>query len=123
MVSDINLNVVSGQKDIVNIFIVYRIKGYDTNTYQVRNGLFAHDNGSSDKFVSFSPNGDLVVSGTTNDYIIKGSNPTPNKQPIAPYKAKANAGEINKWVCLSIHWDNYTSPTAGASKDIVMDKS
>ena len=96
MVSDINLNAVSGEKDIINIFIVYRIKGYDANTYQVRNGLFAHDNGGFDKFVSFSPNGDLIVSGTTNDYIIIGSNPTLNKQPIAPYKAKANVGEINK---------------------------
>ena len=96
MISDINLNAVSREKDIINIFIVHRIKGCDANTYQIHNGLFAHDNRGFDKFVSFSPNGNLVVSGTTNDYIIIGSNPTLNKQPIAPYKAKANVGEINK---------------------------
>ena len=116
MVSDINLNAVSGEKDIVNIFIVYRIKAYDANTYWVRNGLFGHDDRGFDKFVGFSPNGDLVVSGTTNNYIIIGSNPIQTKQPIAPYKTKANAGETNKWICLSIHWGNYTTPAAGASK-------
>ena len=57
----------------------------------------------------------MVVSGTTNDIIIIGSIPIQTKQPIAPYKTKANAGEINKWICLSIHWENYTTPAAGAS--------
>ena len=96
MVSDINLNAISGEKDIVNIFIVYRIKAYDANTYWVRNGLFGHDDRGFDKFVGFSPNGDLVVSGTTNNYIIISSNPIQTKQPIAPFKTKANAGETNK---------------------------
>ena len=59
MISDNNLNLVSGEKDIANIFIVYRIKAYDANTYWTRNGLFGHDDGGFDKFVSFSPNGDL----------------------------------------------------------------
>ena len=116
MVSDINLNAVSGEDDIINIFIVYRIKAYDANNYWTRNGLFGHDNHGYDNFVSFSPNGDLVVSGATNNFIIIGSNPIQTKQPIAPYKTKANAGETNKWICLSIHWDNYTTPAAGASK-------
>lgn len=46
LISDINLNPVSGEKDIVNIFIVYRIKAYDANDYLARNALFSHDNGS-----------------------------------------------------------------------------
>ena len=116
MVIDINFNAVSGEKDIVNIFIVYRIKAYNANTYWVRNGLFGHDDRGHDKFVSYSPNGDLVVSGTTNNFIIIGRNPIQTKQPIVPYKTKGNAGEINKWVCLSIHWDNYTTPATGAGK-------
>ena len=116
MVSNINLNAVTAEKAIVNILIVYRINAYGTNTYWVCNGLFGHDDCGFDKFVGFSSNGDLVVSGTTNNYIIIGSNPIQTKQPIAPYKTKANAGETNKWICLSIHWDNYTTPAAGASK-------
>ena len=75
MVSNINLNVVSGAKDIVNVFIVYRIKAFDANTYWTRNGLFGHDNRDHDKFVSFSPSSDLIISGATNNYIIIGINP------------------------------------------------
>ena len=98
MVSAIKLNAVSGEKDIINTFIVYRIKAYDANTYWVRTGLFGHVDRGHDKFVSFSPNGDLVVSATTNNFIIIGSNPIQTKQPIASYKTKANAGEINGFV-------------------------
>ena len=116
MVSDMNLNDVTGDKDIAKIFIVHRIKVCDVNTYRVRNGLFGHNDRSFDKFVGFSPNSDLFVSGTTNNYIVISSNPIQTKQPIAPYKTKANAGETNKWICLSINWDNYTTPAAGASK-------
>ena len=115
MVSNINLNVVSGAKDIVNVFIVYRIKAFDANTYWTGNGLFGHDNKGHDKFVSFSPSGDLIISGTTNNITIIGSNPVGSLQPLAPYKNKANAGVINKWVCLSIHWDNYTTPAGNHS--------
>ena len=111
LISDINLHVVGGAKDIVNIFIVCRIKAFDANIYWIRNGLFGHG-----KFVSFNPSGDLVVSGTTNKHTVIGSNPVRRIQPSAPYKNKANAGVKNKWVCLSIHWDNYTSSTVGASK-------
>ena len=104
MVSNINLNVVSGAKDIVNVFIVYRIKAFDVNTYWTRNGSFGHD-----KFVCFGPFGDLVVSGSTNNYIAIGGNSVNNKKPKAPYKYKANAGQTKKWVCLPIHWDNHTT--------------
>ena len=74
LISDINLNAVSGAKVIVNVFIVYRIKAYDANNYQVRNGLFDHDYRGYDKFVSFGPSGDLIITETTNDYIVIGSN-------------------------------------------------
>ena len=115
MVSDINLNPASGSKDIVNIFIVYRLKSFFANNYWVRNGLFGHDNGGYDKFISFSPNSELIVSGDKNNFNVIGSNPVTLKYPIAAYKTKANAGEINKWICLSVHWDNYTTPAGNNS--------
>ena len=81
----------------------------------VRNGLFSHDNGGFDKFVGFGLSGDLVVSGTVNNHIVIGSNTVNRIKPIAPYKYKTNAGDINKWKCLSIHWDNYTTQTSNNS--------
>lgn len=106
MLSDINLNPKSGASDIVNIFIVYKINSFAGNpSYPFRNGLFGHDNGGWDKFICFGINGDLVIGGTTNNNIVVGSNKVNNKTPIADYKAKANAGDINKWCSLSSHWD------------------
>ena len=104
MLSNINLNPASGQADIVNVFIVYRLNSY-AGRYFVRNGLFGHDNGGFDKFVAFSPTGELVISGTPNQHIVIGQKAFNGKNAIAPYQSKANAGELNKWICLSIHWD------------------
>ena len=103
MLSNINLNPASGQADIVNVFIVYRLNSNLGSHF--RNGLFGHGNGGWDKFVTFSPNGELVVSGTTNDHIVIGQKAFNGKNAIAPYQSKANASELNKWICLSIHWD------------------
>ena len=47
MLSSIDLNPVSGQSDIVNVFIVYRLNSY-TGSFVVRNGLIGHDNGGWD---------------------------------------------------------------------------
>ena len=102
MVSSINLNAVSGAKDLVNVFIVHRMKAFDANTYWTLNGLFGHNNKGHDKFVSFSQSGDLIILGTTNNITIVGST-----QPLA--------GVINKWVCLSIHWDSHTIPAGNCS--------
>ena len=104
MLSNINLNPGSGQADIVNVFIVYRLNSY-TGSYVVRNGLFGHDNGGWDKFITFSPNKSMIISGTTGNYIVIGSSAYSGTNPIANYQSKANAGELNKWICLSIHWD------------------
>ena len=103
MLSNINLNPASGQADIVNVFIVYRLNSNLGSHF--RNGLFGHDNGGWDKFVTFSPNGELVVSGTTNDHIVIGQKAFNGKNAIAPYQSKAKASELNKWICLSIQWD------------------
>ena len=69
MVSNIDLNSASGATDIVNIVIVYKIDTHD-GSYSCRNGVFAHDNRGFDKFVAFSPDGELLISGTRNSYII-----------------------------------------------------
>ena len=114
MLSNINLNVAAGGQDIVNIFIAYKLNSY-TGTYWVRNGLFGHDNSGFDKFVAFSPTGELFVSGTTGDHIVVGANNYNGKNPLGPYQNKANAGELNKWICLSIHWN----VPAGANKSSV----
>ena len=92
---------VSGTKDTVNIFIVYRLKSFFANNYWVRNNLFGHDKGGYGK---------LIMSGDKYNFNIIGSNPVKLKYPIAAYKKKTNAGEINKWRCLSVHRDNYTTP-------------
>ena len=84
------------------VFIVYKLISF-SGSYWTRNGFFGHDNGVFEKFVSFGPSGDLIVSGTTNRHIVIGTNNVNNVAPIAAYQTKANAGELNKWCCLSIH--------------------
>ena len=93
-------------KDIVNILIVYRLKYFFGNNYWVRNSIFRHDNGGY---------GESIVSGDKNNFNVIGSNPVTLKYPISASKTKANAGERNKWICLSVHWDNYTTPAGNNS--------
>ena len=110
MISSIDLNVANGEEDIVNIFILYYIDSF-SGTYWCRCGLFGHDNGQFDKFIAFSDQGDLIVSGTVNDHIVIGKNTTNGKSPTADYQTKANAGSLNQWICLSVHW-NISSETS-----------
>ena len=51
----------------------------------------------------FSQSGNLIVSETTNDHMVIGRNATNRRMPIADYKSKGNAGELDKWICLSVH--------------------
>ena len=64
MISNINLNVVRSSPDIVNIFMVDKLKSSTGNQW-IRNGLFGHDNERYDKHVAFFPN--RVIHGTTNN--------------------------------------------------------
>ena len=97
MLSNINLNPASGGNDIVHVFILFRLKTHAGSNQNFRNGLFGHDNGGWDKFVSFNPNNNnLIISGTTNQKIEVGG---------SDWKTKANATELNKWHRMSIHWD------------------
>ena len=111
MISQIDLNPGTNQQDIVNIFIVYKLKSRSSINYWVNNGLFGHDNGGFDKFVCFGENGtngeeSLMIAGINGlDAITIGPYGISGYNPIAGYKTNANAGELNKWICLSIHWD------------------
>ena len=82
MLSNIDLNVASGGLDIANVFIVYKLISY-TGTYWTRNGLFGHDNGGFDKFVSIGPSGDLIVADAVNDHIVIGPHTVNGRTPIA----------------------------------------
>ena len=104
MISDINLNVSAGEEDIINIYIVFYIDSFG-GSYWTRCGLYGADNGGFDAFASYSPHGDLIISKTSNDHIVIGKNVTNGRTPIADYQSKANAGELNKWICLSVHWN------------------
>ena len=104
MISDINLNVASGDEDIVNVFIVYQIKGLSTS-YWTSSGLFGQDAMGFHRFISFSHFGDLIISSTVNDMTVIGKNVTNGRTPISDYQPKAHAGELNKWICLSVHWN------------------
>ena len=105
MISDINLNPVGGAADIVNVYIVYRLNSFTGTHAAVRNGLFGHDDAGWDKFVCFSIDESLVVSGADPQFVVIGSSGLLNVNPIADYQSKANASELNKWISLSVHWD------------------
>ena len=111
MISQIDLNPGTNQQDIVNIFIVYKLNSRLSVNYWVNNGLFGHDNGGFDKFVCFGKNGtngeeSLMIAGINGaDAVIIGPHRISGYNPISDYKTNANAGELNKWICLSIHWD------------------
>ena len=104
MISDINLNVQTGQEDIVNVFIVYKLNSFNTS-YWTTNGLCGQDAMGFHRFLSFSHYGDLIISSTVNDMTVIGKNTTNGRSPISDYKNKANAGETGKWICLSCHWN------------------
>ena len=104
MISNIDLNQASGEEDIANVFIVYKLKFFSTS-YWTCNGLFGNDAMGFHKFISFGHNGDLVISSTVNDHIVIGQNAVNGRSPIAPYKTKTNVGVLHKWICLSVHWN------------------
>ena len=102
LLSDIDLNPAVGTDDIVNIFIVYKLKSIPTH-YWV-NGVFGHDDQAYDKFIGLYTN-NLIISGTVNNFINIGTGTVNGYQPHAPFKNKANASALNVWICLSVHWN------------------
>ena len=104
MISNIDLNPASGADDIVYVFILFRLKSHSGPDSHFRNGLFGHDNQGWDKFVAYKPTNNLIISGVhgTNNVEVTSSD----------WQTKADASVLNKWHCLSVHWD----VPAGAGK-------
>ena len=93
-----HLNPPSSTSNITNFFVVYRLRGYDGSINWLRNCFFRH----SDYFVGFSTvAGRFIRIGVAND-------------ADAPYENKANAGLLNKWCSLSVHWHD-SSPRTNKS--------
>uniref|UniRef100_F7B3F9 Uncharacterized protein n=1 Tax=Ciona intestinalis TaxID=7719 RepID=F7B3F9_CIOIN len=61
----LNANINLDDQNDINVFIVYKITAYNADTAWVRNGLFGNDNGHYDKFITFFPNGDMMVPGVS----------------------------------------------------------
>ena len=47
-----------------------------------------------------------MIAGVNGDVVLFGPHGISGYSPSAGYKTTANAGELNKWICLSIHWDD-----------------
>ena len=118
MISDSNINPATGKRDHLNIFIVYKLNSISSSGgIWLKGGLFGHDNGRYDKFACFAnpTTRELIVEGGDDDFIVIGGNNANHKSPISAFKSKANAGNLNKWICLSIHWDMGPSPVTNES--------
>ena len=112
MISQVDLN-----NDAVNVFIVYRLTSRGSPQNYWNNGLFGCDNGGFDFFVAHSAS-NLVVSGASsvNNCVYVG--PASSLQSflkLDDYSVN-DLGELNKWHCLSVHWDNKSSPKTEKSK-------
>ncbi|MCE2507678.1 MAG: hypothetical protein J4F36_14680, partial [Nitrosopumilaceae archaeon] len=114
LLSDVNLNAIDGTPDITHVYIVYQLLTHDHNAYPFRNGLMGQDDGKFGKYVCFyKPGNKLVIAGTQDKFIILGNGNTP-KKAIAPFQTNADPSELNKWCCLSVHWDNVNGSNASS---------
>ena len=105
MISNIDLNPAAGEPDIVNVFVVYNISSLTNSSHWTRGGGASWATIMAHLTNLFSPQGDLIVSGTVNDHIVIGQNTTNGRSPIAQYQSKGSAGQLNTWIALSVHWN------------------
>ena len=112
MISQVDLN-----NNAVNVFIVYKLDSRGSAQSYWNNGLFGNDDGNYDKFVAYSGS-NLVVSGadSANNCVYLG--PAASLQSFLKLDdySENDLGELNKWHCLSVHWDNKSSPKTEKSK-------
>ena len=111
MISQVDLN-----NDAVNVFIVYRMTSSNSPNFWV-NGLFGHDNLGYDKFVAHSGS-NIVISGadSAHNCVYLGPASSLNDFLSLGDYSENDLGELNKWHCLSVHWDNKSSPKTEKSK-------
>ena len=110
MISQVNLN-----NNAVNVFIIYKLNSRAQSYWN--NGLFGHDDIGYDKFVAYSAS-NLVVSGANNATKCVYIGPAASLQSflkLGDYSTN-NLGKLNTWHCLSVHWDNKSSPKTEKSK-------
>ena len=71
MISNSNINPVSGKKDIINVFIVYKLNSL-SGAQWFKSGLFGNDNGGYDKFICFAnpTTRELIISGDSADWFV-----------------------------------------------------
>ena len=100
MISQVDLN-----NDAVNVFVVYRLTSRPLGYWN--NGLFGIDNGGYDFFVAHSGS-NLVVSGAADPDKCVYVGPAASLQSFLKLNdySENDLGELNKWHCLSVHWDN-----------------
>ena len=112
MISQVNFN-----NDAVNVFIIYRMTSRGSPQNFWNNALLGHDNGGYDKFIAYSGS-NLVISGAADPdkcvYIGPASG-LQNFLTLGDY-TENDLGELNVWHCLSVHWDNKSSPKTEKSK-------
>ena len=77
---------------------MYRLKLFSSNTSS-NNRLFGNNN----KFIKVlpEPKKDLVLDNVDDFNTIEPS----TGASIGSYKNKANRSELNKWICLPVHWN------------------
>ena len=112
MISQVDLN-----NDAVNVFVVYRLTSRGSPQSYWNNGILGHDNGGFDKFIAYSGS-NLVVSGADSINKCVYIGPAASLQSfltLGDY-SENDLGELNKWHCLSVHWDNKSSPKTEKSK-------
>ena len=105
MIANVHLNTVAGKRDTIHAFILFRLNTFAGTNRNLRNGLFGNDNGGWDRMVIYSTQANnLVIGGAVKDKSeAYGGNNVQVK--AADWKSKANATALNKWICLSVHWD------------------
>ena len=112
MISQVNLN-----NNAVNVFIVYKLNSRGSSQSYWNNGLFGCDNSGFDLFAAHSGS-NLVISGAQNPHKCVYFGPAASLQSfkkIDDYSTN-DLGKLNTWKCLSIHWDNLSSPKTDKSK-------
>ena len=90
LTSNINLN-----SSIVAVFVVYKLNSYSTHISKYgTNALFGNDDGKNNgKYITFNTRGNLIFSGVSGPNI------------VTSYPSNANAGELNNYKLLSVHWN------------------
>ena len=118
IISNLDLNPETPEKDIVNIFIVYERTKSGPYVVELGNALFGHDNkqyDNYDKTVCFTSKGDIVVGASSTNFSSVGPSAlVKGVVPVAKHKKGADPSKLNEIICLSVHW-NTPAGTDGSS--------